>query len=215
MGAKKKRHAEKTTELDGKERPAGYVKKDTLLVVAFVAFLVGFFAGVVFVSFKSGTAPVPARQTASKPPVDASETLAERIAPLEEEVKRNPGNTAAWIQLGNHYFDADQHQEAIRAYERALALDENNPDVWTDLGVMYRRDSQPQRAIAAFDKAMALAPLHEVSRFNKGIVLMHDLNDQAGALAAWEALLAINPDVKAPNGQTLRELIARTRGGDS
>ncbi len=215
MGANKKRHAEKITELDGKESLAGYVKKETLLTVAFVAVLVGFFAGVVFVSFKSGTAPPPKRQAASKAPVNANETSAERIAPLKEEVSRHPDNMAAWIQLGNHYFDADQHQEAIRAYERALALDENNSDVWTDLGVMYRRDGQPQKAIEAFDKATTLDPLHEVSRFNKGIVLMHDLNDQEGALAAWEALLAINPNVKTPNGQTLRELIDRTRRGGS
>jgi cytochrome c-type biogenesis protein CcmH/NrfG len=214
MGAKKQRPLEKRVSLDGEEKRHGDVKKETMLIVAFVALLVGFFSGVVFVSLKSGATRQPPLKEASKPSVDAKEVFTERTTPLEEAVSRNPSNVQAWIQLGNHYFDADQHQQAIRAYERALALDDNNPDVWTDLGVMYRRDGQPQKAIEAFDKAMTLDPLHEVSRFNKGIVLMHDLNDQKGALAAWEALLAINPNATTPDGQTLRDLIERVKRGD-
>jgi hypothetical protein len=42
-------------------------------------------------------------------------------------------------------------------------------------------------------------------------VLMHDLNDQKGAFGAWEALLAINPNAKASNGQTLRDLVERVK----
>ena len=93
-------------------------------------------------------------------------------------------------------------------------IEDNNPVVWTDLGVMYRRDGQPLKAIEAFDKAMTLDPLHEVSRFNKGIVLMYDLNDPKGAVAAWESLLAINPGAKAQNGQSLRDLIERVKRGE-
>jgi cytochrome c-type biogenesis protein CcmH/NrfG len=211
MGAKKQKPSEKGARLDKEGYRNGYVKKETMLIVAFVALLVGFFSGVVFVSLKSGMVRQPPRQEASKPPIDAGKGFTERIAPLEDEVSRNPDNIQAWIQLGNHYFDADQPRQAIRAYERALALEDNNPDVWTDLGVMYRRDGRPQEAIEAFDKAMTLDPLHEVSRFNKGIVLMHDLNDQKGALGAWEALLAINPNAKASNGQTLRDLVERVK----
>jgi cytochrome c-type biogenesis protein CcmH/NrfG len=193
------------------ENHTGYVSKETMLIVAFVALLVGFFSGVVFVSLKSGPTPQTPLQGASNPPLEAKGAAPERITPLEEEVSRNPSNLQAWVELGNAYFDADEHQEAIRAYERALALDDNNPDVWTDLGIMYRRNGQPHKAIEAFDKAMTLDPLHEASRFNKGIVLMHDLKDPKGALAAWEALLAINPNAKASNGQTVRDMVERLK----
>ena len=44
--------------------------------------------------------------------------------------------------------------------------------------------------------------------FNKGVVLMHDLNDKPGALASWEALVKVNPNAKAPNGQLVSNLIA-------
>ena len=72
---------------------------------------------------------------------------------------------------------------------------------------MYRRSGSPEKAVDAFDRAMNIDPNHEISRFNKGIVLFHDLKDEKGALAAWESLLAINPKAKSPGGQTVRELV--------
>jgi hypothetical protein len=54
---------------------------------------------------------------------------------------------------------------------------------------------------------MQIDPKHEISRFNKGIVLFHDLKDEKGAIAAWESLLAINPEAKSPSGQAVRQLV--------
>ena len=82
-----------------------------------------------------------------------------------------------------------------------MALVPNDPNVLTDLGVMYRRNKQPEKAIEAFDKAISADPSHEKSRFNKGIVLMHDLNDIDGAARAWEGLVEINPNAMAPGGK--------------
>ena len=97
--------------------------------------------------------------------------------------------------------------KAINAYTKSLELAPGNPDVLTDLGVMYRRNGQSDQAIASFDQAIKAAPYHEQSRFNKGVVLMFDKHDQAGALKVWEELLAINPNVTAPNGQPLADFM--------
>jgi tetratricopeptide (TPR) repeat protein len=83
----------------------------------------------------------------------------------------------------------------------------NDANVWTDMGVMYRRSGQPQEAIKAFDKAVEVDPKHETSRFNKGIVLMHDLNDTPGAIKAWEGLVQVNPVAVAPNGQSVDQMV--------
>jgi tetratricopeptide (TPR) repeat protein len=101
----------------------------------------------------------------------------------------------------------DRFDDAIAAYEKALALDPENANVWTDLGVMYRRQGDPKKAVNAFDQAIGIDPQHEISRFNKGIVLFHDIKDEKGALDAWESLLAVNPDAKSPSGQTVRSLV--------
>ena len=76
----------------------------------------------------------------------------------------------------------------------------------TDLGVMYRRTGQPRKAIDAFNKAITMDPTHEISRLNKGIVLMYDLNDTEAALTSWEKLLEVNPDARTGNGDSYTKI---------
>jgi len=192
----------------------GYVKKETMLVAAIITLVVGFVGGVTYSSFKFGTGTpvqtsVPSQQTSRDQGV--SEKQADMIQSFEKETSQNPENVEAWIQLGNLYFDTNRFKKAIRAYKKSLELNHNNPDVWTDLGVMYRRSSQPIGAIEAFEKAIEIDPNHETSRFNKGIVLMHDLNDREGAIKAWEGLIKVNPLASTPNGQPVMELVEKLK----
>ena len=198
-----------------KSPEGNFVKKETMLIVALIALVVGFLGGIFYSAFQSG--PTGSVQTSSAPPrppqqqqqqqPNLSNEQARNILSLEQEVAVNPTNVDAWTQLGNVYFDTNNFPKAIRAYEKSLELSPNNPNVLTDLGVMYRRNGQPEKAVAAFDRAMAIAPSHEQSRFNKGIVLRYDMNDREGAVKAWEELLKVNPNAVAPNGQPISEAI--------
>jgi cytochrome c-type biogenesis protein CcmH/NrfG len=132
---------------------------------------------------------------------------ASQILALEQEVAANPQDGEAWTQLGHVYFDTDNPDKAIRAYTKSLEINPNDANVLTDLGVMYRRAGFFQEALAVFDKARAIAPKHEQSRFNKGIVLMYDLGDINGAIAAWEELLEVNPQAQASNGVPVSQFI--------
>ena len=76
---------------------------------------------------------------------------------------------------------------------------------------MYQRSGKPEEAIKAFDKAIAVDPKHEVSRMNKGIVLLHDLNDFDGAIEAWQGLLEINPIAMAPNGMSIDQMVTQLK----
>ena len=152
--------------------------------------------------------PLPAQDEADQVPPEIQRMVRDGMArALEAETAKHPDNLQAWIQLGNLYFDNGFYEKAVIAYEKAVELDPRNPDVLTDIGVVYRRTSRPHKAVQFFDRAIAVDPSHETSRFNKGIVLMHDLQDRDGALKAWEALLAINPVFVAPNGQSLDAIL--------
>lgn len=181
--------------------PSGYVKKENLILAVCIAFALGFLGGIILTVYKSGPS--------SPAPTQSAETGKNRkmIAALMAETKKNPKNFDNWVQLGNLYFDGNQYANAIGAYEKALAIRPDNANVRTDLGVMYRRNGQPKKAIESFDKAIAADPKHEVSRLNKGIVLLHDLNDFDGAIKAWEELVEINPLAMAPNGQSVDAMI--------
>jgi cytochrome c-type biogenesis protein CcmH/NrfG len=191
------------------------VKKSTMLAVACVALGIGFLGGVVFSAFKAGTGmPVPGpqtppQQTAQKPSI--TEDQARQIRDLERKVAANPDDESSWIRMGNLYFDTSNFKSAIRAYEKALSLNPKNDNVQTDLGVMYRRSGQPEKAIEAFEKAVEINPKQEIARFNKGIVMLHDLNDPKGALEAWEGLIAVNPAAMTPGGQPVTELVKRLK----
>ena len=180
------------------------MRTETVIGWVAASLIVGFVAGVAFGIYKSGTLADPHQSHGN---AEMEVRLQEAIDALLKQAEQHPEDSAVWIQLGHHYFDANLPDKAIEAYEKALAIEPQNADVWTDLGVMYRRSGNPEKAIEAFDEAMQLDRGHEISRFNKGIVLFHDLNDPEGASRVWEELLTINPDAKTPGGQRVRELV--------
>ncbi|UCD81629.1 MAG: tetratricopeptide repeat protein [Desulfobacterales bacterium] len=195
-----------------KNDSAQYVRKETFWLGTLLALAVGFFGGVMFAVFKSDTAPVPGPTPAQAPQAQVGQPDRSRmIAALENETAKNPLKVEAWIQLGNEYFDSDQFEKSIQAYQKALELDPANANVWTDMGIMYRRSGNPQKAIECFDKAIATDPKHEPSRLNKGIVLLHDLKDFDGAIKAWEELLEVNPIAMAPTGRSVDEMVQQMK----
>lgn len=198
----------------------GYFKRSTVMIISVVCLVIGFAAGMIFSNLSNdmgevrhtveNVPSVPSTPAPSSTPAPGPSPVGpslEKIQALKDLVAANPKDAEAWSQLGHLYFDTDQFQPAIDAYKKHLELNPNNANVWTDMGVMYRRMKQPDEALRCFDKAIEVNPKHEQSRFNKGIVLMFDKKNQGEAIKTWEALLKLNPNAKAPNGQPLGELI--------
>ena len=174
-----------------------------------LAFVAGILAGILLTLYKTGgSPPVPPHSEVEH---KSSADLSDQIAGLEFKTSQNPGDIAGWIQLGNLCFDSDLPEKAISAYKEALAINPDNADVLTDMGVMYRKSGKYDKAVQSFDKAVGVDPKHEIARFNKGIVLMHDLNNQQGAIKAWEELLTVNPLAMAPNGQSIDEMLNKMK----
>ena len=184
-----------------------------LALTALAAGAVGFYLGTVFLdAYRSGR-PATAQTAAAPQAVPAEEHAEEkaRIRVLQAETAAHPDNAAAWVELGNLFFDTHQPPQAVGAYQTAIRLGAGNADVWTDLGAMQRELGRFQEALASFDQAVVLDPRHDNARFNKGVVLLHDLGDRAGALAAWEELVRLRPDARTPDGQLLSEVIKQAR----
>lgn len=177
------------------------VKKQTLYISIAASLLIGFVCGVLYSSLQT-----PSSISAEEHIHDEATAA---IASLEQQTRNNPDDFEAWVQLGHAYFDSDRPNNAIIAYKKALELVPGNMNVMTDLGVMYRRNKQPKEAIATFDKVLQQDPNHEQARFNKGVVLLSDLDDRKAAIAEWKKLVAINPFAKTPSGTTVKELISQ------
>jgi cytochrome c-type biogenesis protein CcmH/NrfG len=199
---------------------SGAVSRQTLYIMILISLTLGFILGAAYTSFKLAGEGVqaPMQPPAGPAPGSGSETggaaapdVEGKIAELEAFVKPHPDDARAWASLGHVYFDADQPDSAIQAYQKSLALVPGDPGVLTDMGVMYRRNGEPDKAIQAFDQAIAASPGFETALFNKGVVLMADLSDLEGAMAAWEELVKVNPDATTPGGEKIADIVSRMR----
>jgi cytochrome c-type biogenesis protein CcmH/NrfG len=196
------------------------MKKETVILLVVIAFLVGFVAGATVAILKGTkgtekTALVQKPQMAplgapvKAPPARDSNEVTFEIQSLKEIVKKDPKNLPAWVELGNLYFDTDQPKEAIEAYSQYLAVKPDNPDVRTDMGIMYRKLGQFDRAIEEFRKAAQSDPKHINSQYNIGLVLLHDKQDMKGAIKAWEEYLKVDPN--SERAQRIRTQIEKMK----
>lgn len=199
-----------------------------LLVGVLVGYTIGLSKGMSEAQKLLGSAPLPAFDGASSmpPPMPQqmpagmpgampqavpSPEVFQRIEMNQKLVAKDPRLVGVWIQLGNDYFDSRQHQKAIDAYGRALAINPNNPDVLTDQGVMYRDTGRFDEAIANFEKANKIDPSHVQSAYNLGVVWANDKHDAARATAAFNKVISIAPS--SPQASDARRALADLNKG--
>ena len=106
-------------------------------------------------------------------------------------------------------IDSNQPKEAIEAYNQYLAVKPDNADVRTDLGTMYRKLGNFDRAIEEYKKAARSDPKHMNSRYNLGLILLHDKQDIKGAIKVWEDYLKVDPN--SERAQRIRTQIEKMK----
>lgn len=118
-------------------------------------------------------------------------------------------NVEAAIGAGNLLYDARRYSEAVPFYQQALAVNANNINVSTDLGTALWYLGRADEALAQYAASLAIDANHAQTLFNMGIVKADGKQDHAGAISAWETLLATNPSY--PNADQVRRLISEAR----
>jgi tetratricopeptide (TPR) repeat protein len=150
---------------------------------------------------------------AAEPALSAS-ALSAAATPVVDEgalkayrdiLARDPKNLAAATAAGNMLYDAHRYVEAIPFYQQAFALNTTDVNVSTDLGTALWYAGRADDALSQYDRSLAINPTHSQTLFNVGIVKADGKRDYAGAIAAWEKLLATTPDYS--NAANVRSLI--------
>jgi tetratricopeptide (TPR) repeat protein len=126
---------------------------------------------------------------AARPAVDEAQVTA-----LKNIAAADASNLPSRVQLGNIYFDAERYQDAIRWYDEAFKLNPKDVSVSTDLGVCYYYTNQPDRAVSQLEESLRIDPRHAKTLLNLGIVKSFGKQDLAGAMAAWEEVITIDPN---------------------
>ena len=103
-----------------------------------------------------------------------------------------PGNHDALVNYGNVLNLLSRHDEALAAYDRALAI-RPDADTVSNRGNVLQILARHAEALASYDRALALAPRHANALFNRGNAL-YALARPAEALASYDAALAVAPN---------------------
>ncbi|HEY3375003.1 MAG TPA: tetratricopeptide repeat protein [Candidatus Aquicultor sp.] len=91
------------------------------------------------------------------------------ITQLEAAAAKNPNKADSWISLGNAYYDANQKDKAIAAYEKGLALDPKNVQAKVDMSISYFSIGQIETATAQALDATKVNPEFAPAYYNLGV----------------------------------------------
>jgi tetratricopeptide (TPR) repeat protein len=128
---------------------------------------------------------------------DSSESLIsaeaqQRITGALRRTETEPAGHAAWVELGNAYYDADRPWQAIEAYNRALALKPDDADVLNDQGAMFRQTGDIPQALRNFEKALVIDPSNLESLYNTGYIYAFDVRNLDRAREIWQQYLKLD-----------------------
>lgn len=155
-------------------------------------------------------ASAPQASVPAPPPLQQLQQAAEtQAAVLLVQLKSDPNNATLLENVGDIYYDAQQYPAAIEYYQRALNVQPSNTSVRTDMATAIWYTGNADGAITEFRKSLTYEPTKANTLFNLGIVLWQGKHDGPGATAAWQKLLAANPNYE--NKEKVQQLIAETK----
>jgi len=210
---------------ESKTAPAAEVYLPTMRVYAMAAICIGIGLAVGFLIRTATANPAsaaPVAKVAETSPHNGAVTPAGRMpslaemhqiayqqtAPLLEKLKSDPNNSALLIQVGSVYHSAHQFKQAAGYFGKAVQADPKNVEAHTKLAISLYRSGEVDPAIAELNRALTLDPQDPNSLFNLGMIRLQAKQDPKGAIAAWQKLLKLNPQLDAQRKAQVQKLVA-------
>lgn len=126
-------------------------------------------------------------------PAARTQKLAE-LHDLIAEPNQTPDQKAAlFLEQGNVFTANQDYEEAIAAYDQALAIKPDKYEALNNKGNALGNLGRYEEAIAAYDQALFIKPDDHEVLYSKGIAL-RNLGRYEEAIAAYDHALAIKPD---------------------
>jgi len=89
---------------------------------------------------------------------------------LVDVTDRIPDATAPFVDLGIAYGQSGDHEQAVQAFQSALAATPDHPVAHNELGIAYRRLGQFSDARASYEQALAIYPGFHYARRNLAVL---------------------------------------------
>jgi len=131
-----------------------------------------------------------------------------QVAPLLEQLQKNPKDADLLAKIAHAYMAAQQFQSAQQYYEESAGV-KPQADALNELAFVYVKLGDVDRAIATLHKAVATDPKNPQVLFNLGYFEWKGKADPAAAIAAWQRLLKVDP--KNPKRADVEKMIAQAK----
>ena len=114
-------------------------------------------------------------------------------------IEQDPKNYKALRWLGDVYLELEDYDNAINAFEKALALDDTDADVLNDTALAYYEKDLPNQAVELYLKGIEINPEHDCLHSNLGKALyemyLHTDTERAKEIAKnWKNTFPNNPE---------------------
>lgn len=179
-----------------------------LTVAALVVFAVA--AGAT-VARTAGTR-LPGEPLTGRAPAEARPE--DRRRALRDAVAARPDDPAAHLALARFDLARGRYPAALRSFDEAARLDPTNAEALAYGGWIVRLAGLVDEGLARIDRAIAADPDYPDARFFRGVILLRDRSDPAGAIPELQRYLVAAPDGPMAGGvrQLLAEAVAARDG---
>lgn len=154
--------------------------------------------------------PLASRTVATQTAAQEQAEMERLTARLAQQMEQQPDRVDGWLLLGRSLRTIENYDEAMRAFERALALTGRAPDVLSEYGEILvlahgGRVAEPARRV--FEETLRGFPTEPRARYYLGLAKAQQ-GDPRGALQDWVDLIAMSP----PDAPWLADIRREIRG---
>lgn len=130
----------------------------------------------------------------SSPSVNSQSSFSDRESYFLNQLKQNPKDTDAMLQLANLYAGAKRYQDAITWFNKYLQIVPNSVDVRLRMGTIYMTGlNDPASAVKILTQATTIDPNNANAYIQLGLAAKAALQNQV-AIQAWNKYLQLQPN---------------------
>lgn len=146
----------------------------------------------------TAVAPPPSPPASMPSAQDLKRMADKQVAPLLEQLQKNPKDADLLTRIGSAYLAAQQYQSAQQYLQQAAAV-KASPETLNELSFVQYSLGDVDQAIVTLNRALKQDPKNPKLLYNLGMFQWHGKSDPKAAIAAWQSFLKANPnDPKRP-----------------
>lgn len=141
-----------------------------------------------------------------KAPADQREAIKQKVVDLSNQAavefqaaqkaggEKDPNQHLFWAKLGDAYDTAGRNDEAVQAYQQAIAAKPDVPGYYNNLGNVLAREGKIDEAKTAYEKCAELDPPNAASAWRNFGISLYNANRLGDAVEPLQKSVALDPN---------------------